>query len=144
MDYGTERVPVSATGAAASATGAAAVATYMIEATVVSGFEEVAAAEIREKLGVEARPLYHDYETFKGHLFFRLSESAIPSLSRLQTVDNLYVLAPSKPSSELSTTQLTDPSTTSTSSSTSSASTLDSPVDGTKFPEDNVHLQPLV
>jgi len=67
--------------------------TCMIEATVVSGFEEVAAEEIRQKLGVEPRPLYDDYETFKGHLFFRLSESAVPSLSRLQTVDNLFVLA---------------------------------------------------
>ena len=44
--------------------------TCMIEATVVSGFEEVAAEEIRQKLGVEPRPLYDDYETFKGRRFY--------------------------------------------------------------------------
>ena len=37
-----------------------------IEATVVSGFEIVAALEIETKLGVIPIPLYHDYDTFKG------------------------------------------------------------------------------
>ena len=37
-----------------------------IEATVVSGFETVAAQEIETKLGVIPIPLYRDYDTFKG------------------------------------------------------------------------------
>ena len=41
----------------------------MIEATVVSGFEEVAAKEVEDKLGVKAQPLYDDFETFKGTQF---------------------------------------------------------------------------
>ena len=43
----------------------------MIEATVVSGFEEVAAKEVEDKLGVKAQPLYDDFETFKGTQFSR-------------------------------------------------------------------------
>lgn len=67
-------------------------ATCTIEATVVSGFETVAASEIEEKLGVKPKPLYDDYDTFKGHLYFSLRESAVPQLAQLQTVDNLYVV----------------------------------------------------
>ena len=43
-------------------------ATCTIEATVVSGFETVAASEIEEKLGVKPKPLYDDYDTFKGKM----------------------------------------------------------------------------
>ena len=47
-------------------------ATCTIEATVVSGFETVAASEIEEKLGVKPKPLYDDYDTFKGKMMMEL------------------------------------------------------------------------
>ena len=71
-------------------------ATCTIEATVVSGFETVAAAEIEEKLGVKPRPLYDDYETFKGtkvfFLFFSPLFGCVPSAFPLRS---LCVLSPS-------------------------------------------------
>jgi hypothetical protein len=39
----------------------------LIEATVVTGFEEVAADEIRTKLSVQPHPLYDEYEVYKGN-----------------------------------------------------------------------------
>lgn len=64
----------------------------LIEATVVTGFEEVAADEIRTKLSVQPHPLYDEYEVYKGHIFFEISTNEVKNLKKLQTIDNCYVV----------------------------------------------------
>ncbi|XP_065701837.1 tRNA (guanine(6)-N(2))-methyltransferase THUMP3 isoform X2 [Patagioenas fasciata] len=87
---GTEAPTEAPTEAAGGAQGSAeegAELAAVIGATVPTGFELTAAAEVQEKLGSASR-ISRD----RGKIYFEVPAGALPQVHRLRSVDNLFVV----------------------------------------------------